>query len=260
MPTVNVMVLRAPGTNCDAEAVHAFELAGASVERVHVNRLVERTAALDAFQVLVLPGGFTYGDDLGAGTVLANRIRLALLDDVRQFVDSGRLVIGICNGFQALVKSGLLPGGDIAGRVTLTTNDSSRLEDRWVHLKAVSGLSPFIAEGTHLYLPVAHGEGKFVARDGETLRAVTASGQVVFRYVTETGGEASYPDNPNGSQAGIAGICDPTGRILGLMPHPERHVSRLQHPHWTRLPGTDSSGDGLLVFRNAVSYARSYLS
>jgi phosphoribosylformylglycinamidine synthase subunit PurQ / glutaminase len=260
MARVNVIVVRAAGTNCDAEAIHAFRCASANVERVHLNRLVEGRVTLDPFQVLVIPGGFTYGDDLGAGTVLANRLRLKLFDDIRKFVDSGRLVLGICNGFQALVKSGLLPGGDLSGKVTLTTNESGRYEDRWVHLKAVSGLSPFVAEGTRLYVPVGHGEGRFAARDEEALRALEATGQVVLRYVSEAGDEAGYPDNPNGSSHGIAGICDATGRVLGLMPHPERHVTRLQHPHWTRLGDPSAEGDGLVVFRNAVDYARRHLA
>ncbi|MBI3844541.1 MAG: phosphoribosylformylglycinamidine synthase I [Planctomycetes bacterium] len=259
MTRVNVLVLRAAGTNCDAEAVHAFARASANVERVHVNRLVEGRVSLDRFHVLVIPGGFTYGDDLGAGTVLANRLRVTLHAELTRFVDAGRLVLGICNGFQALVKAGFLPGPEFTGKVTLTANESTRFEDRWIHLQAVSGLSPFVAEGTRMYVPVAHGEGRFVAQDAEALRALEASGQVVLRYVSNAGGEAAYPDNPNGSQRGIAGVCDPTGRVLGLMPHPERHVSRLQHPHWTRIGDPNADGDGLVVFRNAVEYARKHL-
>jgi len=253
---VRVIVLRTAGTNCDEETAYAFERAGAVAERVHVNRLVERPARLRAYHVLVVPGGFSYGDDIASGKLLANEIRYRLDGAVERFLDEGKLILGICNGFQVLVKAGLLPGRP-RGRVatTLTLNDSGRFEDRWVRLRVESDRCPFVARGDFMELPVAHGEGKFVA-PRRTLRALEENRQVVFRYVGPDGRPgAGYPWNPNGSLADVAGICDPTGRVLGLMPHPERHVEPRQHPRWTR-EERGAEGDGARLFRNAVDYVR----
>jgi phosphoribosylformylglycinamidine synthase len=250
---VDVLLLRTAGTNCDEETQYAFEKAGARVERVHVNRLRESAAPLEAAQILVLPGGFSYGDDLGAGKVLANELRHFLAEPLARFLARGGLVLGICNGFQTLVKAGLLPGG--APRATLAANTSGHFESRWVHLEAVSGKTPFLRAGDRLLLPCAHGEGRFLPDRPETLAALAAAGQVVLRYVDEHGRPGPYPVNPNGSAGDVAGICDPSGRILGLMPHPERHVEFHHHPRWTRegrRPGDE--GDGMRVFRNAVAF------
>jgi phosphoribosylformylglycinamidine synthase len=248
------MVLRAAGTNCDAETAYAFEKAGAEVESVHVNRLADGRRRLCDFQILAIPGGFTYGDDVAAGRVLANEMRHRLGDQLREFVDSDRLVLGICNGFQVLVKLGLLPGWeDKPDTATLTFNDSNKFEDRWVHLKVVSTATPFLRREEILYLPVAHGEGKFVVDSQSTLDRLRQSNQVIVEYCSADGGAASYPDNPNGSIDGIAGICGPSGRVFALMPHPERNVEPYHHPRWTR-GAIGGQPDGMRFFINALDY------
>ena len=258
-PKVKVIVLRTAGTNCDWETAYAFEKVGATVSRVHVNEIVRREKRLSDYQILAIPGGFSYGDDLGAGKVLANELITKLAEEFWSFVRKDHLVIGICNGFQVLVKMNLLPGlGSGAGgqEATLSWNDSGRYEDRWVWLSADSGKAPFVRKGDRIYLPVAHAEGKFITRDEAVLKKIRSNGQVVFRYVGKTGKAKGFPENPNGSVDDIAGICDPTGRVLGLMPHPERHVEPTQHPQWTRLGarGLAREGDGVRIFRNAIEY------
>lgn len=251
-----VIVLRTAGTNCDYETAYAFEKLGAETERVHVNRLVERPSTLKKFQIMAIPGGFSYGDDVASGKLLANELRYRMAEQMRQFTGDGKLIIGICNGFQVLIKSGLLPG-DCRGKLqaTLAWNNSARFEDRWVHLRAEETSCAFVRPGDDVYLPVAHGEGKFVAETA-VLAELNKRKQVVYRYVGPGGEEnPPYPLNPNGSLESIAGICDPTGRIFGLMPHPERHVEPTQHPRWTR-EGMKREGDGLRIFRNAVDFAR----
>jgi phosphoribosylformylglycinamidine synthase len=254
---VRVLVLRAAGINCDFETQHAFELFGARAERVHINRILEDKRALHQYHIIVIPGGFSYGDDLSAGRILGNQIRANLLGDIRAFVGEGKLVLGICNGFQVLVKSGLLPGlsETPVQQVTLGANDSNKYEDRWVHLKICSNKSEFIRGSGIIYLPVAHAEGKFMVDSEETLQRLKANDQIVLRYVDEQGRCAGYPVNPNGSTEDIAGVCDPTGRILGLMPHPERHLRPENHPRWTR-EGLKKRGDGCAFFENAVAYIR----
>jgi phosphoribosylformylglycinamidine synthase subunit PurQ / glutaminase len=254
MARPRAIVIRAPGTNCDEETAHAWQRAGAAVETWHVNRLIEDPAALDRFQILTIPGGFSYGDDLGAGRILATRIGIILGDALRRFRDRGGLVLGICNGFQVLVRSGLLPGGPAPCLTTLAHNDSGRFEARWVRLGARPGLSPFVSFNDPIELPVAHGEGKFLTAEPAALDRLEQTGQVVLWYA-DKGGRATleYPANPNGSARGIAGASDPTGRIFGLMPHPERFVDSWQHPQWTRLRGQQpAEGDGMRIFRSAV--------
>ncbi|WZO97111.1 phosphoribosylformylglycinamidine synthase I [Isosphaeraceae bacterium EP7] len=257
MPTPRVLVLRAPGINCDEETALAWTKAGAEVETCHINRLVEDSAGLDAFQILTIPGGFSYGDDLGAGRILATRLQAGLGEALRRFRDRGGLILGICNGFQVLVRAGLLPGGEgEASSATLTHNDSGRFESRWVRLRPKGGVTPFLADDEPIELPVAHGEGKFLAA-GDGLTSLFGSGQVVLRYVDESGEPTEgHPANPNGSPGAVAGVCDPTGRIFGLMPHPERHIDPLHHPRWTRRINPTLEGDGLRIFRNAVNACR----
>jgi phosphoribosylformylglycinamidine synthase len=270
MTQPRVLILRAPGTNCDGETAHAFECAGGVPVRLHVNRLLETPALLDDFQILCVPGGFSYGDDIAAGRILGNQIRHHLADCLQAFKASGKLILGICNGFQILLKSGvLLPlDSDFAAPATLAWNQSGKFEDRWVPLTVASPKSIFFSGISTMYLPVAHAEGKFVPRDSAALERLEAGGQVVLRYGNgkPTGGPqagsgssmaaaVAYPDNPNGSAADIAGVCDETGRVCGLMPHPERHIDPTQHPRWTRGP-LAAAGDGLRVFRNAVDYFR----
>jgi len=251
------LVLRAAGTNCDRETQYALEQAGFQAERVHVNRLMEAPAALKDYQFLVAPGGFSYGDDVAAGKILANQMLHRLAEPLNEFLADGKLVLGICNGFQVLVKSGLLPWGRVepgrAGRdVTLAWNDSGRFEDRWVHLKAESDTCVFLPAGEVIALPVAHGEGKFVARDADVLKRLNEGRQVALRYVDAAGDPGGYPVNPNGSAEDIAGICDPSGRVLGLMPHPERFVDITHHPRWTA--GEVKRADGRLLFQRAAEY------
>ncbi|MFC1783636.1 phosphoribosylformylglycinamidine synthase I [Planctomycetota bacterium] len=261
MTQVKVLVLRTAGTNCDEETCHAFELAGAEVQKVHVNRLIEDPKLLQGYQILALPGGFSYGDDIAAGKILANQLVHHFRDEVRAFIDADKLVIGICNGFQVLVMTGILPGlPDAEGngsmlQATLACNDSGKFEDRWVYLQPSTDKCVFIEPDQRIYLPVAHGEGKLCFAEPEMLEQVKTNGQVAFRYVDAEGRFGDYPINPNGSTDHIAGLCDATGRVLGLMPHPERHVHRTHHPHWTRLTEQEPEKlNGLKIFTNAVRY------
>jgi phosphoribosylformylglycinamidine synthase len=257
MARPRAIVVRAPGTNCDEETEEAWRLAGAEAETWHVSRLLESPSALGTVQILTIPGGFSYGDDLGAGRILATRLETALGDALNQFHDRGGLIIGICNGFQVLIKAGLLPGGPAGRAATLTQNDSGHYESRWIRMAPIPGRSPFVSDADPIELPVGHGEGKFVVADPATLTGLEANGQVVLRYVDDAGQPTqSYPANPNGSQGAVAGLCDPTGRTFGLMPHPDRFTDPLQHPRWTRRPPTREA-DGLRLFRNAVNALRS---
>jgi phosphoribosylformylglycinamidine synthase I len=248
-----VIIIRAAGTNCDVETQYAFELAGAHAERVYIDAIKHKNL-LD-YQIIALPGGFTYGDDIAAGKILANEIKYRYRDQFMEFIEKENLIIGICNGFQVLVKCGILPGIDgyfEEQKVSLVANDSERFEDRWTYLKVDGERSVFTLNSQDIItLPVAHTEGKFVAKDDTVLEKI--KGLTVFTYVNEHGEEAQYPQNPNGSTWGIAGIADSTGRILGLMPHPERHVSYIQHPNH-RKQGVNGEGDGLYIFKNAVNY------
>ena len=254
MAKVRALVLRAPGTNCDAETAFAFQQAGAVTSLVHVNQLIHRQEQLSDYQIMVIPGGFTYGDDIAAGKVLANELRLKLRENMLRFVEDGGLILGICNGFQVLVKAGVLPKPSDGSLplLTLAANDSGKFECRWVYL-GVNRESPcLLTRGIDsLYLPVAHGEGKVVANP-EVLPELN----VVLYYIDESGNtSAGYPYNPNGSIGNIAGICDASGRVFALMPHPERHVRGTQHPRWTR-EGTKKYGDGFQIFLNAVNWAQ----
>jgi len=256
MSQPRILILRAPGTNCDVETKAAFELAGGQADRVHVNRLLENPALIGDYQILCVAGGFSYGDDVAAGRILANQIRHHLADVLQSFRDDGKLILGICNGFQVLIKSGMLlaDADDGQAAATLTWNDTGKFEDRWVQLAASGDKSVFLRDIEQMYLPIAHAEGKFVSHDDPTLDALRDSGQLVLSYRSQSGADtAAYPDNPNGSQHDVAGVCDTTGRVLGMMPHPERYVDRTQHPRWTRGEAGEV-GDGLKVFENAVAY------
>jgi phosphoribosylformylglycinamidine synthase len=248
------LILRAPGANCDAEAQFAFQRAGATAEALHINRLREQPAVLQSYQILVIPGGFTYGDDVAAGKILANELRHFLGDALRQFRAHDKLILGICNGFQVLLKAGFIVPPDEDGPLTtLAHNASGRFEDRWIYLQARPGRCVFLKGYDHLHLPVAHGEGNFVCREPWILKGLDQTGQIVLRYVGSDGKPGPYPINPNGAQGDVAGLCDISGRVLGLMPHPERHVLPTQHPRWTR-QGLAAEGEGLRLFRNAVDY------
>jgi phosphoribosylformylglycinamidine synthase I len=314
---INAIVLRAAGINCDMETQYALELAGASAQRIHINRVIEDKQLLDGFEILVIPGGFSYGDDVAAGKILANQIVHHLSETLRKFIDDGKLILGICNGFQVLVKAGILPGFDknlatestedtesfkseirntksstghltvetnsndqnskyktnhktqdqnckqqatndeprATNPVTITNNDSGRFEDRWVYLAPQTKKCVFIEHDRQIYLPIAHGEGKVVTKDTATLDKLKSDGHIAFKYVDENGSEGPFPINPNGSMASIAGLTDTTGRVLGLMPHPERFVRPTQHPRWCRLKNKVDA-DGMTIFNNAVKYVR----
>ncbi|NQT32470.1 MAG: phosphoribosylformylglycinamidine synthase I, partial [Candidatus Omnitrophica bacterium] len=253
--TVKTIILRTAGTNCDKETAYAFQRAGSKVDLIHVNALKKNKRVLEEYHVIAIPGGFTYGDDVASGRILANELRSSLKRQIERFVSQGKLVVGICNGFQVLVKMGLLPntGGAKSGNIeaTLSLNDSGQFYDRWVYLKRDGG-----SEGKRqvcvwtrnipevINIPIAHAEGKFIPRNGKVLDALKKNGQIVFRYSDKKGALTGYPDNPNGSVDNIAGICDPSGRILGMMPHPERHITYLQHPNWRRTDIDDHMGIG----------------
>lgn len=248
-----VLVVRAAGTNCDVETAYAFAVAGGDAERVYIDEI--ETTDISKYQIIAVPGGFTYGDDIAAGKILANEIKYMLQDKFTDFIQKDKLIIGICNGFQVLVKAGILPAFDNyfeEQSVSLVANDSERFEDRWVYLKVNSGRSVFTKNSKSVItLPVAHAEGKFVVKDEDVEKKIER--HIIFRYVDKQGNEAGYPCNPNGSFMNIAGITDPSGRVLGLMPHPERHISYFQHPNHTR-DKVDEPGDGWYIFKNAINY------
>ncbi len=268
MAAPRVLILRAPGTNCDVETQYAFELAGAVTQRVHIHQVLQQPQVLDRFQVLCIPGGFSYGDDIAAGRILASRIEHHLADALQQFQQRDTLLLGICNGFHVMLKSGLLlpPQPDAQGHpcpvATLTWNDTGRFYAGWVRLRPYGQRCVFFRGIEQLELPVAHAEGKFVPRSAQVLQQLEGAGQLALRYAPRRTASASddpaaplpYPDNPNGSVGNVAGVCDATGRVCGLMPHPERYVAPTQHPQWTRWAKLPEHGAGLAVFRNAVAY------
>ena len=267
------MVISGHGTNCEMETAYGCRLGGAEVaDIVHISRLIHGKVRLKDYHLLCLAGGFLDGDDLGAAQAAANRIRHArvlstgerLFDQFMRFIESGRLILGICNGFQLMVKLGLLPalGGRYGQRdVTITFNDSGRFEDRWVYLMVEKSSPSVFTQGVErLYLPVRHGEGKFFPRSEEIMRIIEDRHLVNLRYCDKEyrGSTLVYPENPNGSIQAVAGITDETGRLMGLMPHPEAHLHFTNHPRWTRGEAPEE-GMGVAIFRNAVSYIRENL-
>jgi phosphoribosylformylglycinamidine synthase I len=260
------LVLGGNGINCELETAHANRLVGFDTEIVHISSLLDGAESIHEYQFLNFPGGFLDGDDLGSAKAQAVKWKYQkgqgdgtpFLDELVRFVADGKVIIGICNGFQLLVKTGLLPATQ--GRygeqtVTLTFNDSGRFQDRWVYLR-VRQLSSciFTQDMDKIYLPVRHGEGKLVTKTGETLQQLRDGGHIVMQYADEEGNvTAEFPWNPNGSVDSVAALCDLSGRIFGLMPHPEAFVHYTQHPHWTR-ESLPEEGDGLKIFRNAYQY------
>jgi phosphoribosylformylglycinamidine synthase len=255
----SALILTGYGLNTDYELNYAFTLAGARAQRVHLNDLIDRRVDLKDFQILAVPGGFAFADDLGAGKVFAQRLRTHLLDELFEFIQSGKLIFSACNGFQILVKLGLLPGlsGELDQEVTLTHNDSGRFENRWVYLKINPSSNCVFTEGIeNMYLPVRHGEGKFLPKNEAILTQIQQMNLDVLHYVDESGDLADFPWNPNGSIENIAGLCDESGRIFGLMPHPEAYLYKYNHPRWTRGEAPEQ-GMGLQIFKNAVNYVSS---
>ncbi|MFG0295045.1 MAG: phosphoribosylformylglycinamidine synthase I [Maioricimonas sp. JB045] len=268
MAAPRVCVLRAPGTNCDIETAHAFDLCGGQAERVHLFRVLENPECLADYQILCIPGGFSYGDDVGAGVVFGSQLRGHLGQAIADFLQKDKLVLGICNGFQVLLKSGILPGGadqwpptGDAPKATLTWNENGKYTALWVTLRVASEKNVFLRGIDRIEMPIAHAEGRFVTTSGDVLAELKQNGQIAACYEQADGdstGEAGdailpYPLNPNGSVANIAGIGDPSGRVLGLMPHPERFLFATQHPQWTRR-GLRGDGDGRKLFQNAIDY------
>lgn len=256
MTQPRVLILRAAGINRDEDAARAVTMAGGMPELVHIGRLAEGAVSLQDYAMLIVPGGFSYGDHLGAGAMLATDLVHRLGESVSRFVEDGRAVLGICNGFQVLVKSGLLPGASLGRRsASLTHNASGRFECRWVRLQAQANSHCVFTQDIDnpIEVPVAHGEGRFVMQTPEEVVALGDAGQVAFCYVdAQNQPTTSYPENPNGSALGVAGVCDASGRILGMMPHPENAVVPWQHPRWTR--ENRSEGDGLAIFRNGITW------
>lgn len=253
-----ILILRAAGINCDEETAAACEIAGGQPERIHVNQIAEGSVRIDDYAALVIPGGFSYGDHLGAGKLLAVDLLHRLREPLQRFVEDGKPVLGICNGFQVLVKSGLLPGSDGAPRqtVTLTENASGHYECRWVRLRpAVGTPSLFLRNVDQPFnLPVGHGEGRLVAAP-QTIAELDKNHLIALRYVDADNKPAlHYPDNPNGSADAIAGITNRRGNVLGLMPHPDRAYLPHLHPDWRR--SGRAEGDGLQLFRNMVDYVK----
>lgn len=264
MSDVRALVLRSAGTNCDGETVRGLELAGAHTIRMHLNELARDPARLRDQEILAIAGGFSYGDCVAAGRVFGLELRQRLQAPLERFVEGGGYLIGICNGFQILVELGLFEPYRSERAIALTDNASNRFECRWVTLRSETCAAPYLRAGELMPVPVAHGEGRFVARDPEVLEELFARGQVALTYVDPAASASPasaasaplpYPLNPNGSVANIAGICDPTGRVLGLMPHPERNLVPWSHPRWTRLPAR-SEGEGLGFYRSMVESAR----
>ncbi len=256
----SVLVLHLPGTNRDHDVAEACVRAGGSPEILPLAGLLEGGRRLSEFQMLVLPGGFSHGDDLGAGRVWAMALRHHLRDQITDFVESGRPVLGICNGFQALIKAGLLPLGKDDGvwaearPATLTNNASGKFECRWIRLKP-NPLSPCVFTAglsEEIYCPVAHGEGRVVTRDADRLSLLEDHHQVALRYTHPNGDEVVYPHNPNGSQNHIAALCNAAGNVMGMMPHPEDHIWPMQHPGFHR---GRSGQSGLVLFQNGINYA-----
>lgn len=267
--TPQVLILRAPGINCDLETAYAFEKAGAKAQRIHINQLLESPRLFESFQILCVPGGFSYGDDISSGRILANQIQLYLADVLAAFRDAGKLVLGICNGFQVLIKTGLLVDvhGESGPDATLVWNNCGHFQDRWVRLKTHPQTNNVFLRGIEsMYIPMAHAEGRFVARDAETFARLESQGQIALEYAPlnlsklespaacDARGTLQFPDNPNGAEGNVAGLSDTTGRVLGLMPHPERHIVPTQHPQWTRRSEQPAEGDGMKIFRNAVQF------
>lgn len=271
MKQIRAIVITGNGTNCETEAAHACRLGGFDEAVIaHIADILSGQIRLDDFHFLNLTGGFLDGDDLGSAKAQANRLKHAavsgagekLVEQFTRFITAGKLILGVCNGFQLMVKMGMLPGFDgncLQQTVTLTHNDCGRFQDRWCYLKVDSRSPSIFTAGIErgIYLPVRHGEGKFLTDTPETLERIEADYLACLKYSDARFDEPvmEFPANPNGSVNAIAGLCDPTGRLMGLMPHPEAFVHYTQHPRWTREP-LPEDGDGLTLYRNAADYVR----
>ncbi len=264
-----VLIPTGYGLNCEDETAYSFFLAGARVKKIHLSDIFAKPIILSDYQILAMVGGFSFGDHISAGRVLANRYKHFLSEELKRFIGAGKLIIGLCNGFQSMADYGLVPGFDgdyLSQLVSLAPNSSGVFEDRWITLKAnpdspcifTKGIS---AHANLLSLPIRHGEGKFTTMDENVLAKLRLNKQIVFQYVDPSTGKPTqaYPLNPNGSVDAIAGICDPSGRVFGMMPHPEAYNSPYNHPDWIhqRFEGSlPEEGLGLQIFKNAIAYIR----
>ncbi len=258
-------ILRAPGTNCDIETKHALEHFGCRAEIVHVNQFLRGKKDILAYSGLVIPGGFSYGDHIRSGAIMGKIVGKKLGTKITKMADEGKPILGICNGFQVLVESGILPGfngSELKSQAALGTNTSSKFEDRWVYLKHENRSNCIFTKGIKnlTRMPVAHAEGKLILpldRETEYLNYLEEHDQIAFCYATDKGelAKGKYPANPNGSIADIAGICNPSGVVMGMMPHPERAFLSVTYPDWTRT-GAEGFGDGYAIFKNMVDYAK----
>lgn len=258
MAQPKALILRTAGVNCDIESAFAAEKAGFTADRVHINRIASGEVKLDDYSFLFVPGGFSYGDDVAAGKIMSLELNKRLGDALVRFEEQDKLILGVCNGFQILIKTGLIPFHSESAtdmRATLTDNDSGKFEDRWVHLDIEPETVCVFTRNmsSRIELPVANGEGKFMVKDNSDLKELEENGQVVLRYVAADGSAPVYPEDPNGAMGHISGVCNKKGTIFGLMPHPERFLHRTNHPRWTRedLP---EDGDGISFFKNAFEY------
>ncbi|MDT7865134.1 MAG: phosphoribosylformylglycinamidine synthase I [Thermoproteota archaeon] len=257
---VKALVIRAEGTNCDLETVEALKVAGAEVTLAHINELLKKKVNLEDFQLCVIPGGFSYGDNISAGKILANIIKSYLKKDFKKFIDEEKPLIGICNGFQVLLKAGFLPFSSEGKQLaSLTINDSGLFIDRWVYLRYVNKRKCVFTKYSNnvIYLPINHAEGKFVAED-KIIKKLFDEDQIVYQY-SHPDGKVDEKANPNGSKYNIAAICNEYGNVLGIMPHPEKFIHKYMHPCWTRFPNLKEEGDGLFIFKNAVNYAKKFI-
>ncbi|MBI2018824.1 phosphoribosylformylglycinamidine synthase I [Candidatus Daviesbacteria bacterium] len=256
MKKVNVCILQSDGTNCDNELFYAFKKFGGNPQFVHVNQLRSKTKSLKDFHILALPGGFSYGDDVASGKIWAIELISFLRNEIEKFKQRGGIIVGICNGFQVLIRTGLLPFGEMGKMsATLAPNSSGHFECRWIKLKAEKNKCIFLKGKYDIgYFAVNHGEGKFFSTP-QVIKKVEDEDLVVFRYVDENGNSTQqYPQNPNGSLNAIAGVTDPSGRILGLMPHPEKFIDSTQYPNWRR--EKISKPHGVFIFEDMINYVK----
>jgi phosphoribosylformylglycinamidine synthase len=259
MKEVRTLVMRVDGTNCDEETVIAFKKAGSKVDLAHINEIKRGYKSLEDYQIICLPGGFAHGDHLGAGKIWAVELKYSLSKDVKRFIEEGKLLIGICNGFQVLVKTGLLPGtaGLMKQTATVFYSECGSFQDRWIYMKPVNKGKCGFMKGINdtIYCPINHGEGKFFVEDERIIDKLNENDQIVFKYVDPEGNYTGWPWNPNGSMDNIAGICNPQGNVVGWMPHPEKYIHKWMHPYWTR-GNLSEEGDGFKIFKNAVDFVK----
>lgn len=254
---IKVLILTGYGINAEKELAWAFELAGGAPDIVHLEDVIENKKLLDKYRILAFPGGFSFGDHISSGRVYANMVKNNLIDELRSFIDSDKLVIGICNGFQIITKLGIVPDLDKNQKqsVSLIQNDSGHFEDRWVWLKVQTNKCPWLYNIDTIYLPVRHGEGKFVVENDILLNRLKENDQIALKYYNPNSKDVTYPFNPNGSIEDIAGIINTKGNVFGLMPHPEAYIFNENHPRWTEKVISDKY-IGLDIFKNGINYFR----